>query len=399
MRILMPSIVDPGARSGASTVTRNLIRLLESPPLSASVECLAIPRTTGTAHRVRQAVAISRSMLSSMPAKVAYTYSTGFRRRVLARVTSQPADAVIINGSDLLWLESLLPEQLPRFLVVHNIEYELFASQIGGTPKSFPLMHGVLQRQYRQLKQSEHEGMRRAGNAIFLSNEDAELVRDADLTSTSIVVPPLFGEHVVRQPRQVRSSSRLELGFLGNLHWWPNREGLSWFLQAVLPRITRPIHLNVFGDGLVPAMPSGTLVTRHGPIEDVSHAWDACDLMICPMRSGGGVSIKLAEAVFHGMPSLATPFAARGLPLGSDPCLVVKEESHWVSYLNTVDLMSIRGRCIAAEVSQAFTYPPYRHRLHEFVARNSENGVRRHFTGPDPVRGQTRGQTPGLTPN
>ena len=92
MRILMPSIVDPGARSGASTVTRNLIRLLESPPLSASVECLAIPRTTGTAHRVRQAVAISRSMLSSMPAKVAYTYSTGFRRRVLARVTSQPAD-------------------------------------------------------------------------------------------------------------------------------------------------------------------------------------------------------------------------------------------------------------------------------------------------------------------
>ena len=257
MRILMPSIVDPGARSGASTVTRNLIRLLESPPLSASVECVAIPRTTGTRHRIRQAAAVARSIISSLPAKVAYTHSHDFRRRVLERATPKHADVVMINGSDLLWLVPMLPAGLPRFLIVHNIEYELFESQIGRIRKTFPQIQPFLQRQCQRLKRDEQEGMRRVGNAIFLSTVDAQRAEEAGLTSANIIVPPLFGESVVRHNRQARSGSGLELGFLGNLHWWPNREGLSWFLQAVLPNITRPIHLNVFGEGAVPAVPDG----------------------------------------------------------------------------------------------------------------------------------------------
>ena len=126
----MPSIVDPDARSGASTVTRNLIRVLEAPPINASVQCMAIRRTTGTAHRIRQARAVAQSMITSMPAKIAYTWSRRFRTRVRDSATSGNIDLVMINGCDLLWLDPILPADLPRCVVVHNIEYELFASQV-----------------------------------------------------------------------------------------------------------------------------------------------------------------------------------------------------------------------------------------------------------------------------
>lgn len=368
MRILMPSIVDPQvARSGAATVTRNLVHLLEASPLRATVECVTIPRTTDVAHRIRQAAAIARSLVSALPAKVAYTYSRGFRSRVLERATPEHSDLVMINGSDLLWLEPMLPAELPRALVVHNIEYLLFASQVERMRGGVPAVRKLLQREYRRLKHHEHEGLRRVGNAVFLSTVDAALVHAAGVACTSIVVPPLFGERVVRHERPLRTGERLELGFLGNLHWWPNREGLSWFVQEVLPRIARPVHLHVFGEGRVPGVADQSRLTRHGPIADVTQAWERCDLMICPIRSGGGVSIKLAEAVFHGLPTLATCFATRGLPLGSDAGLVVRDESDWVAYLDTVEVTALRGRRIPEELSRAFTFAEHRDRLQEFV--------------------------------
>jgi glycosyltransferase involved in cell wall biosynthesis len=378
MRILMPSIVDPGARSGASTVTRNLIRLLETSSLDASVDWIAIPRTTSVAHRVRQAGSIARSLVLPMPAKVAYTYSRAFRRRILERATTTPADLVMINGSDLLWLDPMLPAGLPRVLIAHNIEHELFASQMDKLPGVFPV-GPLLQREYRRLKQAEHDGMRRVGNALFLSTVDAERAQAAGVTRSTIVVPPLFGEHVVRHQRATRTGERLELGFLGNLHWWPNREGLAWFVRSVLQAVNRPVHLNVFGDGPFPA---AERVTRHGPIADVTQAWERCDLMICPTRSGGGVSIKLAEAVFHGLPTLTTGFATRGLPLGSDPGLIVREETEWVTCLNTVDVSALRRRRIAEDLSRTFTFQAHRDRVQSFLGTVADQRRSNRLTRP-----------------
>jgi glycosyltransferase involved in cell wall biosynthesis len=131
--------------------------------------------------------------------------------------------------------------------------------------------------------------------------------------------------------------------------------------------LTRPVQLHVFGQGRLAVAARRSRVTWHGPIPDVAEAWARCDLMICPMRSGGGVSIKLAEAVFHGLPTLATPLATRGLPLGSDEGLVVREASEWWTYLNTVDLTTLRRRRISEALSQEFTFTAHRGRLHDFV--------------------------------
>src|SRR6476469_9574786 len=52
-------------------------------------------------------------------------------------------------------------------------------------------------------------------------------------------------------------------------------------------------------------------VTQHGPVDNLAEVWSRCDLMICPMLTGSGVSTKLAEAVYHGVPGLATSLATR----------------------------------------------------------------------------------------
>lgn len=49
------------------------------------------------------------------------------------------------------------------------------------------------------------------------------------------------------------------------------------------------------------------------------------------------------------------------------PGLVVRDESEWVAWLDTLEVSALRRRQIPAELSRPFTFPVHRGRLQEFV--------------------------------
>jgi glycosyltransferase involved in cell wall biosynthesis len=122
---------------------------------------------------------------------------------------------------------------------------------------------------------------------------------------------------------------------IANFDWWPNRQGLAWFTRHVLPSLEPTVRVHLFGHGSVRAAPRDSRVVAHGFVPRIEDAFSACDLMICPIRSGGGVSIKLAEAMYHGVPVLATRFATRGLDLVSGAAAVLLDDAEdWIGFLN-----------------------------------------------------------------
>jgi hypothetical protein len=77
-------------------------------------------------------------------------------------------------------------------------------------------------------------------------------------------------------------------------------------------------------------------IVKHGYVASLDQVWSTCHFMICPVLAGGGVSIKLAEAVGRGVPVLATKYAARGLPLDPDPAIVLLDSPEdWAEFLNS----------------------------------------------------------------
>lgn len=364
----MASIVDPTlSRNGAGTVTRNLVRALESPDLGATVECVASGPSSTIMHRLRQGVAIARSLTSSLPAKAAYTYTRRFRDRVLDRVHRGRFDLVILNGSDLLWLDPLLPAGLPRLLIAHNIEHLLLESQAAIVERSFQPLRPVLARECRRMKRFETSGIRSVGNVLFLSSYDASHPRAGALATRALVVPPIFSDPPCARPQL--ASGRLEIGFLGHMGWWPNRRGLSWFLSDVFPHLGPEIHLHLFGPRTERHARGNSRVSRHGAVNDVAEVWRCCHLMICPTRTGGGVCTKLAEAVYHGTPVLATTLATRGLPLADDPCITVSDDAAaWIGYLNSATVRAAAASRVSPSVSRGFAVETHRSALHQFIA-------------------------------
>ncbi len=109
--------------------------------------------------------------------------------------------------------------------------------------------------------------------------------------------------------------------FVGTLSYYPNEDGVRYFCEHVLPvirgRAPRAVRVVVVGFGANPslaplaAMPEVELV---GHVPDVTPYYDAADVVIVPLRAGGGTRIKILEAFAYGRPVVSTPQGCEGIP-------------------------------------------------------------------------------------
>jgi len=355
VRILVPSIIDPATFcGGAATTTRGLLELLASEPLGAEIELLPTPYPKGGfQHAVRQAESILRSLLSTLPSKALFQCAAGYRRQLRRRLARADYDMVLINGCDLLWALEEVPTGIPVIVWVHNIEHQLFERQLGGLPAS-GIVRALFARDLEKLRRMEIEGLCRAAGTVFLSSVESECLRPALDGCTTLVVPPLFHDPpAVRNRPEVRG--RIEVGFLANLDWWPNRDALRWFLAEVLPQCRGRLRVHLFGIG-GERFERDDAVVVHGCVPDLGRVWAICDAMICPIRSGGGVNVKLAEALYHGVPVLATHFAIDGLPVRPCGALAVMDRAHeWVDFVHSDRLATLVRAEVPAELREVFS--------------------------------------------
>lgn len=370
MRILMPSIVDPReARGGAWTATRGLIRVLELAWPGVAIECIPVTSRSRGAHRVRQLRCLVQGAAGiGLPSKIAFSRSASLRRRVIANLRSAKPDLIILNGSDLLWLLSVVAGDAKVILVAHNIEHELYRAQLSILERRSSLAAALLKRDCARLKEHEWSGLRSVQRVVFLSGEDRNTALDACGSLKSIVLPPVF-DYVPHAPKDP-ARERVAIGMFADFSWWPNQSGLKWFLEEVWPRLEPDIELHLAGYGSDRATDGRRpRVYTHGFVSDPRDVFRLCDLMIAPIVKGAGVKVKVAEALFNRVPVVATSMALRGLPLDSTaPVEVCDTTSEWQTALRPAMARSLAARRVPDEIVSRFSPERYAAAFRAFAA-------------------------------
>jgi glycosyltransferase involved in cell wall biosynthesis len=111
------------------------------------------------------------------------------------------------------------------------------------------------------------------------------------------------------------------LVFTGSMDWLPNEDGMSYFVDEILPRIRAQVPgvtLSVVGRAPTPAVrrlaeQSGIEVT--GRVEDVRPYVARGTAYVVPLRIGGGTRLKIFEAMSMGKAVVSTTVGAEGLPV------------------------------------------------------------------------------------
>jgi len=124
------------------------------------------------------------------------------------------------------------------------------------------------------------------------------------------------------------------LTFTGVMDYWPNVEGVKWFVENVFPIARKSIpdlKLYIVGsrpNATVQALKSHAGVEITGYVDDVRHYLAAADVCVVPLRIARGIQNKVLEAFAMGMAVVCTSQAIQGInaEIGED-VLVSEDEA------------------------------------------------------------------------
>lgn len=314
-RVVFASHVHPESPSGGGVYTAGVLALLRAVWGAERVRAVHPPPD---APVPAQAGSVAEGLLRGLPSKVAHARRSGLAEALRAGPEAMAADIVCLNGPDCAWvLDGFVNPGARVILVCHNIEARLFADRAA---ELAPLPRALvgLTRDAARYTAWEERAFARAGLVLAISDQDAAEVRARHPGTPVLHLPPVFAGRLPEPPR-ARTGQRgpLRLGFLGKTGWWPNREAVDWLTGEILDPMPEGRVLHLFGPGSERWHAPGRGITGHGLVADLRTVWQGIDLMLCPVRRGGGVNVKFAESLFNGMAVLATPFSARGLGLAA----------------------------------------------------------------------------------
>ena len=321
-----------------------------------AIEVLPLPALHGFERRMRQAWSFARGLLGPLPAKVAFTERAELRHALA--IATRP-DLVILNGSDLLWTLPHLPAGAPVVVVAHNLEHCLFADQVRWMG---PLARPAIANHRR----FEISSFSRTAGVLFVSDEE----RDAALSwlpqLPAMTISPVFAYEPNRARPPVSEAVRLVLA--ANFDWWPNREGMAWFLRRVWPAVGNGVSLDLYGPGSEAIAGGVRGVSGHGVVADLGVVWGRADASIAPMRRGAGVKVKVAESLYNGVPVLAAPLSAQGIVRNAS-LKVLANEQEWISFLAPESLREWAVAPVAESTRTQFALEPRAAELREFLTR------------------------------
>lgn len=122
--------------------------------------------------------------------------------------------------------------------------------------------------------------------------------------------------------------------FVGSLYG-PNVEAVESLVQ-IAEKLDRRDVVFVVAGRVGERFRSSDRVLVTGEIEDISPYFAAADMAVNPMRSGGGMQVKLLEFLAAGLPTITTPVGARGIEAVSERDVIVTEIDGFPEAMNAL---------------------------------------------------------------
>ena len=200
-------------------------------------------------------------------------------------------------------------------LRAHNIEQELW-KRISQTETN-PVKRTYFRLLANRLMRFEHAAINHYDLLVPITQRDKEEFDRMGNLKPSFVCPATIDGCDPVSPDSVTPSN--SLFFLGSLDWKPNQEGLLWFINQVFPRVKLldpEISFHIAGRNAPDWLKDkirGDGVFFHGEIPDAPQFMQEHGILVSPCFSGGGMRVKIIEAMTQGKPVVTTSIGAEGL--------------------------------------------------------------------------------------
>lgn len=281
----------------------------------------------------------------------------------------------LIQVEDNAMAQYRYPTHVPRVLTEHEVRLPALVDRDSST--------SLVQRVLGAL---EWHRWRRYQAAVWQRFDRIQVFTPRDAAALGALVPPLR-EQVHINPFGVTLPRSLDPGceedghivFVGGFAHPPNVDAALWLGHEILPllRVLRPgVRLTIVGSQpppVVQALASADCVVT-GRVPSVEPYLERATVMIAPLRVGGGMRVKVLEAMAYGKAVVTTSLGAEGVAAHDhQPPLLVADNARALAHATALLLRQpaarrTLGRRARAFVAEHHSWAAYGQRLEAVYA-------------------------------
>jgi glycosyltransferase involved in cell wall biosynthesis len=248
-------------------------------------------------------------------------YKADFVNHVAGIIKKTHYDIIQIDFISLAPIVYILPAKSVKVLVHHELRHIRIKREVD----LFENIEAFDNCRLEAIKDQEISLLKRFDKIITLTEKDKSILSEYISSEKIYVSPATIKSDLIQKENY--SSFRNKLVFIGSSIHLPNKDGIKWFINYVMPILEKEIpdiHLDILGswDKRFINENKRRNIKFPGYIDDLTSAFQS-SLLIVPLRIGSGMRLKIVEAINHKVPFITTSIGAEGLDFENDlDCLI-----------------------------------------------------------------------------
>ncbi|MBX3044938.1 MAG: glycosyltransferase [Candidatus Kapabacteria bacterium] len=268
---------------------------------------------------------ILKSLFQKEPLYLTKHYSDEIFNYLLKLAKVEQFDIIHADHTAMAPIAIRLQEALgiPAGIRLHNVEHLIWKRYLSRLSKFDP-KKVYISNQTRKLLRREAELIGKASVSFPITNEDAELAKHISLNANIVVAGP--GINLDNWKRIDSEKKVTTLIHATTYDWIHNIEAIRWFLNEVMPGlaiINPEIRLQLLGKNPPAEFHFCKNTDVLGFVPSVIPYMSAAGIYIAPLFVGGGIRIKILEAMAMELPVIASPVSAEGIKAGENEGLII----------------------------------------------------------------------------
>jgi|Deesub1362A_J573_1020465.scaffolds.fasta_scaffold00985_4 glycosyltransferase involved in cell wall biosynthesis len=283
--------------------------------------------------------AFGLGFFKNLPYKVSKFISRDMVKTLKSQVSREDFDVVYTYISGAYYIPFLRKWARKNFYFVleeMDVVFKLIKDYADNQP--YGMRKAISHIEFLKTYKYEKAICEKADLILTISEEDSQtLARIINSNSKIFTIPPCIERNphsFIPVKKKKKNTRTAVLTFVGPLYWPPNAEGIKWFVEEVWPilRAEKPeITLQVVGAGQ-DALWKKFFSTKPGIkalgyVKDLNTVYQKTDVFIAPFKTGGGVRLKILDAMKAGIPVVTTKVGSKGLKVNSGEHVLIADKA------------------------------------------------------------------------
>ncbi len=297
---------------------------------------------------------VSKSLFTLDPLLIAVHTHKEITQKIKGELENESFD--LIHIETFYVMQNLPKVNIPVVLVEHNIEYMVYEKY---AQKASILIRPGLYLDIKKLKRREEYYWKKATRLVAVSPKEQKIMgRDTELVPNGVNLEKF-------KFKKKNNNEIKKVLFIGNFKWVQNRDSAAFIIRNIWPKVVnknKNIKLWIVGRSIpdsIKSLKDPSIIFDENAPSETELIFQEADLLLAPIRVGGGSNFKILEAMASGTPVITSSLGNEGIQARNNSEILISEKPD--EYASSV----------LALIEDKYFY--------EKVARNGRNFIEENF--------------------